>query len=133
MMHERRTVLIVDDDEGTREFVQEVMRMEGWEAATAVNGVEALDQVANDLPDLVVLDVHMPEMDGFAVFQELRSNPLTAQIPIIMLTAVNDLEPGANLNEETMGERFGVEGPEAFVDKPVDPVFLMQAIMGVVG
>ncbi|NIA13592.1 MAG: response regulator [Nitrospiraceae bacterium] len=133
MMHERKMVLIVDDDEGTREFVQEIMRTEGWKTTAAVNGVEALDQVAEECPDLVILDVHMPEMDGFAVFQHLRSDPQTSQTPIIMLTAVNDLEPGAGYNEETMAERFGVNGPEAFVDKPVDPVYLLQAIMGVVG
>lgn len=132
MMHERKTALVVDDDEGTREFVGELMRVEGWEVVTAKTGVEALDIVNEGLPDLVILDVDMPEMNGFEVFRRLRLDVLSRHVPIIMLTAINDLT-GERHDAASMERRFGLNGPEAFVDKPVDPVFLQQAIMGVVG
>ncbi len=132
MMHERKSVLVVDDDEGTREFVGELMRVEGWEVVTAKNGVEAIEIVEDNLPDLVILDVDMPEMNGFEVFQRLRSDVLSRQVPIIMLTAINELT-GEHNDAESMERRFGLNAPEAFVDKPVDPTFLQQAIMGVVG
>lgn len=133
MLYEKKKVLIVDDDEGTREFVQELMRVEGWETVLGKNGVEALELASQEEPDLIILDVTMPEMDGFEAFRRLRSDVLTQRIPVIMLTAINELEPGANHNEVTMEQRLGVDRPEAFVDKPVDPEFLQKAILGVVG
>jgi len=133
MMYERKKVLIVDDDEGSREFVTEIMRAEGWDTVTGITGYDAIELAESESPDLIILDVTMPKMDGFEAFQRLRTNILTKRIPIIMLTAINELEPGAQHNEITMEQRFGVDRPEAFVDKPVDPAFLLKAIMGVVG
>lgn len=133
MMCERKKVLIVDDDEGSREFVTEIMRTEGWDTVSGITGRDAIEMAESESPDLIILDVTMPEMDGFEAFRHLRTNILTQRIPIIMLTAINELEPGAQHNETTMEKRFGVDRPEAFVDKPVDPAFLLKAIMGVVG
>jgi CheY-like chemotaxis protein len=62
----------------------------------------------------------------------LRESPFTENIPIIMLTGVNE-EMGTDYDVQRMEEEFGVTGPEAFVDKPVDPVFLLQSVLGVVG
>lgn len=127
-----KRVLIVDDDESVRLFVAGIMEAEGWEIIEALNGQQAIDRAEAEKPDLIVLDVNMPVMDGFTAFKLLRESPFTEAIPIIMLTGVNE-EEGTAFNAERMEEEFGVKGPEAFVDKPVDPVFLLQSLLGVVG
>lgn len=133
MMQEKRKVLIVDDDESCREFVDAIMQNEGWDTVMGSNGYEALDLAAKEDPDLIIMDVIMPEMNGFEAFRRLRSGLLTKDIPIIMLTSINEVVPEANYNEEVMEERFGVARPEAFVDKPVDSQFLLDTIFGTVG
>ena len=127
-----KRVLIVDDDESVRLFVAGVMEGEGWETVEALNGQQAIDRAESEKPDLIVLDVNMPVMDGFTAFRLLRESPFTDTIPIIMLTGVNE-EEGTRYDAERMEEEFGVDGPNGFVDKPVDPVFLLQSVLGVVG
>jgi CheY-like chemotaxis protein len=127
-----KRVLIVDDDESVRLFVAGVMEAEGWVTVEALNGQQAIERAEAEKPDLIVLDVNMPVMDGFTAFRYLRESPFTDKIPIIMLTGVNE-ETGSSYDAERMEEEFGVTGPEGFVDKPVDPVFLLQSVLGVVG
>lgn len=131
MAHPKK-VLVVDDDESVRLFVAGIMEAEGWEAVEALNGQQALDKAESESPDLIVLDVNMPVMDGFTAFKLLRDSPFTENIPIIMLTAINE-EEGGDYCAARMEAEFGVTGPEGFVEKPVDAVFLLQSVMGVVG
>lgn len=133
MMQDEKKVLVVDDDESAREFVVTIMENEGWTPIEAENGAEALELAFEEEPNLIILDINMPVMDGFEAFRELRSDFRTEHTPIIMLTAINDLDWDIRHDEETMEKNFGVERPEGFVDKPVDPVFLMNTIFGVVG
>ena len=83
----RGRVLLVEDDAGTREMMARVLDKEGWIVAEAENGRVALQSVARERPDLILLDLMMPEMDGFAFAQELRSVEAHRSIPIIVLTA----------------------------------------------
>lgn len=133
MFERPRKVLIVDDDESARAFVEAIMSSRGWVAVEGRTGVDALELAASEAPDLVLLDVAMPVMDGFEAFRRLRSNEKTKGIPIIMLTAINEIDPSERRDEHWMGKKFGVGRPEAFVEKPVDPEFLLNTIFGVVG
>jgi DNA-binding response OmpR family regulator len=99
----RRKILVVDDDADTLELLQFSLKKAGYAVGTASDGVEALKKVCSLSPDLILLDLMMPEIDGFGVCETVRCNPLTATIPIIMLTAVTSqltrfsgLEAGAN-------------------------------------
>jgi DNA-binding response OmpR family regulator len=99
----RRKILIVDDDEDTLRLLEFNLKKAGFAVGTANNGVEALKKVCSLTPDLILLDLMMPEIDGFGVCETLRSNPITKSIPIIILTAVTSqlarfsgLEAGAN-------------------------------------
>ena len=125
-------ILIVDDDETIRAYVEAIMASKGWEAVTGTTGRDAVELAEQELPDLIILDVLMPVMDGFEAFKELRKNYLTKDIPVIMLTAVNQ-EGQACHDEVSMERELGVDRPEGFVNKPVDPDFLMNTIFGVVG
>ena len=96
-------VLVVDDDPDIVQFVRMNLELEGFEAETAENGRMALDLAKARPPDLILLDVMMPEMDGLTVLRRLRSSPATASVPVIILTAkalaedrVKGLDLGAN-------------------------------------
>jgi len=82
-----RKILVVDDERHIVRLVQVNLERAGYEVAVAYDGIEALEKVAADKPDMVVLDVMMPRMDGFDVLKKLQANADTKDIPIIMLTA----------------------------------------------
>src|SRR5215211_4106321 len=86
------TILIVDDDVGARKTLEGVLRQYGYDLAFARTGVEALAEAVAITPDLILLDVMMPGMDGFEVCRRLRADPRVAEIPVIMLTALDDRE-----------------------------------------
>lgn len=90
------TVLITEDDPATREMFRRLMEKEGWKVMEATNGRHALAQVAQQAPDLILLDLMMPEMDGFQFIQALRSNPNWRSIPVVVVTAM-DLTPNDRL------------------------------------
>ncbi|MEN9434204.1 MAG: hypothetical protein RLZZ422_1793 [Pseudomonadota bacterium] len=82
-----RTILIADDEPNILISLEFLMKREGFRVLVAHNGQEALDQVANEAPDLILLDVMMPKKTGFDVCQELRAQEAYQHLPIIMLTA----------------------------------------------
>jgi CheY-like chemotaxis protein len=84
------TVLVVEDSPVAREVVMKILEREGYDVVGACNGLEALDCVHAQTPDLMLLDVMMPEMDGMALLQELRGEPRYRELPVILLTALSD-------------------------------------------
>jgi two-component system cell cycle response regulator len=105
------TILIVDDDPGARKTLEGILRPFGYDLVFACDGIEALRQAASRLPDLILLDVMMPGMDGFAVCRMLRADPRLAEIPVIMLTALDDRDSRIQ----------GIEsGADDFLSKPYD-------------
>jgi CheY-like chemotaxis protein len=112
-------VLVVDDDPVILRLLQLNLELEGHEVLTAVDGHDALDQVAKLDPDLVLLDVMMPHLDGFEVCEQLRADPATADVPVVFLSAK------AQSADVTRGTEVG---GTAYVTKPFDPVALIQLI-----
>ncbi len=125
--------LVVDDEADVRAVVVEVLMRMGWEAAEAENGEEALHVAAGMLPDLVVLDIMMPGMDGREVFAAMRRDARLAHTPIIMLSSVNDYELGSPETAESLAEQFRTAPPQAFVNKPIEPKELRAIILEAVG
>ncbi|OQY03628.1 MAG: response regulator [Desulfobacteraceae bacterium 4572_123] len=89
-MSEKKRVLIVDDEPDFADIVKGNLEKEGFEIEIAYNGVEALEKVKANPPDAIVLDVMMPEKDGYEVCAELKKDEKYTDIPIVMLTAVAD-------------------------------------------
>jgi CheY-like chemotaxis protein len=85
-------IMVVEDDENTREMLQRTLEKEGWGVMTAENGRLALELMRHKQPHLVLLDLMMPEMDGFQFVTEIQRHPAWQRIPIIVVTA-KDLEP----------------------------------------
>ncbi len=89
-MSEKKRILVVDDEPDLTEIVKRNLEGEGFEVEVAYNGIEAMEKVAANPPDAIVLDVMMPEKDGFEVCAELKADDKYLNIPIVMLTAVAD-------------------------------------------
>ena len=88
-----RSVLVVDDDAGIREAIQALLERAGLRVRTAVNGKVALDMVAEERPNLILMDYQMPEMDGATACEALKADPETASIPVLLATRAQvDLE-----------------------------------------
>jgi len=88
----RKTILVVDDDVRTLKLVGLVLNQEGYDVVAAGTGEEGLEKARAHGPDLIVLDVLMPGMDGYEVVQRLRADAATARVPVLMLTAKSDLD-----------------------------------------
>jgi DNA-binding response OmpR family regulator len=84
----QKKILVVEDDPDQLEVVRFTLKNAGFAVGTATNGIDALKKAQTVSPDLIILDVMMPELDGFAVCETLRGNPATASIPILMLTGL---------------------------------------------
>ena len=84
----RKKILVVEDDPDQLEVIRFTLKNAGFAVGTATNGIDALKKAKTVSPDLIMLDVMMPELDGFAVCETLRGNPATAFIPILMLTGL---------------------------------------------
>ncbi len=104
-------ILIVDDDRENRQLLEVMLAPEGFVFLTASSGMEALAMVAEQPPDLILLDIMMPDMDGYQVVSQLKANLVTKNIPVIMVTALDDQ------NARMKGLRSGAED---FLSRPVD-------------
>ena len=96
-------ILVVDDNDMNLFLLSKILELEGYQVTTAQNGIEAIQLAAQKMPDLALLDVMMPEMDGYELCRKMRQPPFSTKIPIVMLTAMNSeteraqaLEAGAN-------------------------------------
>jgi len=125
-MSDARKILIADDEQECIDFVREALADTPHEVLAAADGEEALNVAQEQSPDLVILDIQMPKLNGFEVFAKLRADENLASVPVIMLTAVTE-RTGLKFSREDMGEYLGSE-PEAYIDKPIEPILLKQAV-----
>jgi putative two-component system response regulator len=117
---ERMTkILIADDDPVLRKYLSAVLEKQDYQYATAANGIEAIEKVTADSPDLILLDVMMPEMDGLEVCKKLKDNPSTRRIPVVLITGSTDRE----LRIKGLSA-----GANDFLTKPIDRPELIARI-----
>src|SRR5919106_3778308 len=119
MTTRRDIVLVADDDEDIVRFVEVNLRLEGFEVITASDGEQALEMATESLPDLILLDVMMPRLDGFEVCQRLRHDGRTKHISVIMLTA-KSLSA-----DKVVGLTAGADD---YIIKPFDPIELVARV-----
>lgn len=113
------SVMVVDDNEPNRELIQAYLEDLGCEVRAAADGAEALREVEARQPDLILLDVMMPRMSGFQACSRIKSSPQTRDIPVIMVTA---------LNEVGDVERAVESGADDFLTKPVNKLELLTRV-----
>ncbi len=117
-------VLVVDDDDVIRQLITVNLELEGFDVATAVDGQDMLDRFTDVAPDLVVLDVMMPRLDGWQAAERLRADPAAGGTKILMLSA------RAQQADLDRGERVGAD---AYLTKPFDPKDLLAAVRRLLG
>jgi len=113
------TVLIVDDNPQNVELLQAFLESLPVKIVTAVDGLDALNKVAEHSPDLILLDIMMPQMSGFQVCRRIKSDPKTRDIQVLMVTALNELGDIEQANEV---------GTDDFVSKPVNKIELLTRV-----
>lgn len=115
------TVLVVDDEADIREVLQLTLEDAGYEVTTATNGAEALEVLRHTVPNAIVLDVGMPQIDGWEVLRRIKSSdvPAVSEVPVIMLTAWTSADDR---------NRGGIEGAVRYLSKPFDPEEVLGAL-----
>jgi CheY-like chemotaxis protein len=116
-------VLVVDDSEVIRQLICVNLELEGFDVVTAVDGLDALAQIAAGVPDVMTIDVKMPRLDGFDTVERLRADPRTRHLKIVMVTAC------AQESDLVRGDRVGVD---AYLTKPFDPDDLVRTVRDLV-
>ena len=112
-------ILIVDDDVDTMRLVGIMLQRQGYQIVAASNGSQGLEKAIAEKPDLILLDVMMPDMDGYEVTRRLRQNPSTATIPILMFTAKTQLD------DKVTGFEVGADD---YLTKPTHPTELQSHV-----
>src|SRR5258706_2139773 len=116
------TILIVDDEPAGRQTIESILEEQGYHLEMAENGIQALEMARKILPDVILLDVMMPGMNGFEACKRIRSEPLLAEIPIIMITALDDRQSFLS----------GLEaGADDYITKPYDRHELRARLLGI--
>lgn len=149
-MAEGKEVLIVDDSEESVVFLSEILEELAYPFRVARNGKEAMTALRDKKPDLVLLDIMMPQKGGVAVFQEMKRDPDLEKIPIFIITGASeatgvDMKTGEPLPKKSYADdftrRFGVKvhgslknlSPDMFIEKPIDPDFVARKIKELLG
>ncbi len=117
-------VLVVDDDEVIRQLIAVNLTLEGFDVVTAVDGRDCLEKVAEVQPDVITLDVMMPRLDGWVTANQLRRNPATAGIKVVLITA------RAQEEDKDRGRQIGVD---AYLTKPFDPAEMIRVVRELAG
>ena len=135
-----KKVLIVDDEPDIRTFLRSVLEENGFSTVTAKNGVEGLEALRKEKPDLVLLDLMMPKKSGITMFQELRKDSSLSTTPVVIVTGVSEVT-GVDFrnfmykqplrDEKKFVETTGLTQytiPDGYVEKPIDPDELIKVI-----
>ena len=117
-------VLVVDDDEVIRQLIAVNLTLEGFDVSTAVDGKDCLEKVTDARPDVITLDVMMPRLDGWVTATQLRRNPETASIKVVLITA------RAQEDDRDRGRQIGVD---AYLTKPFDPAEMIRVVRELAG
>lgn len=113
----KKKILVIDDEVELVEAVKIRLESEGYEVLPAYDGDEGLKKIEEEKPDLIILDIVMPQMDGYTFTKEIKSNPDAKDLPIIILTARDKME-----------DLFGIEGVTEYIVKPFDHRDLLDRI-----
>ncbi len=127
MADQQKTVLVVDDEPDARDYLAAVLGDNGYGAVTAKDGTQAIALLEESLPDLVSLDITMPEKSGVAVYRKLKEDERFKSVPVIIVTGVSDEF------ERFISTRRQVPPPDGYISKPVDADVFMRMVNKYIG
>jgi two-component system alkaline phosphatase synthesis response regulator PhoP len=119
-----KKILVIEDDPATSRLVDYTLRHEGYQIITAANGLEGLRQARSERPDLIILDVMLPGLDGFEICHRLRAEPATAKLPILMFSA----------KAQEIDKNTGLKvGADEYLPKPAAPAEIVSRVARLLG
>ena len=123
-MSQKAKILIVDDEPNNVDFLEQALEDSGYQLITATNGQEALNKIQNEQPDLILLDLNMPVMDGFTVLAKVKEEPNLRDIPVIIISS----------EHESKSVVKGIkQGAEDYLTKPVNAGLLVKKVKEYLG
>lgn len=125
-MSGNRRILVIDDEPDERVYLSTLFEDNGYVTDTARDGKEGMDKVKAHPPDLITLDITMPEKSGVKFYREIREEPVLSRIPIIVVTGVTGLGGRPEEFHEFLASRDDTPQPDGFVPKPVDQANLLE-------
>jgi two-component system alkaline phosphatase synthesis response regulator PhoP len=121
---EKKKILVVDDEPEIVEMLRMSLETASYEVVVAYNGQEGIEMTKKERPDAIIMDIMMPEKDGFTAVKELKNDPDYAEIPILVLTAFTE-----HMANSRYAKSMGLElEAEDYIDKPVDPNLLLERL-----
>jgi len=121
---EKKKILVVDDEPDMVKMLRMSLETASYEVIAAYDGQEGIDKTKKERPDAIIMDLMMPEKDGFVACKEIKNDPECAHIPILVLTAISD-----HLTQSRYAKSMGLElEAEDYIDKPVDPNLLLERL-----
>jgi len=123
-----KRILVVDDEPDVRAYLARLFQDNGYEASSAADGAEALEAVRRQKPDLITLDLSMPNKSGAGFYREIRSAPEYGGIPVVLVTAVTGPGGDSAATERFYSTRRQVPPPDGFVAKPVEPEAMLELV-----
>lgn len=123
-----KRILVVDDEPDVCTYLSRLFRENGYAVSCAGDGNQALDEVEKDRPDLITLDLSMPNKSGVRFYRDIRSDPRLSKTPVVLVTGVTGPGGDAGATERFYSTRSHVPPPDGFVAKPIEP----QEIVGIV-
>jgi CheY-like chemotaxis protein len=120
-----KKILIVDDEPAAIDYASAVLEENGYIAISAEDGIEGMEKVRAERPDLVLLDIMMPGKGGISMYQDLRKDEETKNIPVIVITGV---ARGQRFEERMMKKAPGIPLPDGYIEKPMKPEGLLELV-----
>jgi len=121
-MADQKRILIVDDEQDIRTYLSTLLEDQGFKTVQAKDGEEAMQELLKEMPDVITLDVSMPEKSGVKFFREIKTDERWKSIPVIIVTGVSDDF------KNFISSRHRIPAPEGFVSKPISPEEILSIV-----
>lgn len=128
-----KKVLVIDDEPDVITFLGTLLRKNGYDVCEACDGVEGMRKVMEDKPDLVCLDLLMPEKTGIKMYREMRKDESLNNIPVIMVTGIGSVDRWDFKDFKTFIQERSIKSPEGYIEKPIDKNQFLKAVREVLG
>ena len=126
--NKEKKILIVDDEDHIVKYLTTLLEDNGYETNAAYNGKEGMEQVKKNIPDLICLDITMPEQSGIRFYRNLKEDTSLANIPVVIVTAVTGFGGDPEPFKKFIGSRKQVPPPEAFFSKPIEQQAFLETL-----